>query len=170
MRISRLLDSDLNGRECSRLIDKLEEDAELKAAWARYSLIGDVMRSAGGQLADRGFVEKVRARVAEEPTVLAPRLQKSSLSARRSLISLGLAASLAVVAIVVGKSVNEHVDVFQTASLDQQSQGRILAGASETQADSRFNDYLVMHNESAYMAGSAGMLPYVRLVGARQDR
>jgi hypothetical protein len=27
-----------------------------------------------------------------------------------------------------------------------------------------------MHNETAYMAGSAGMLPYVRVVGSRPDR
>ncbi len=173
MRISQLLDSDLDGRGHSRLIDKLETDADLKAAWSRYSLIGDVMRSTGGQLADSGFAEKVSAMVAEEPRVLAPKLQKSALIIRPSIMSLGLAASLAVVAILVGKSVNDHAEVFQTASYDRPSHFRVLAKASEAvenQADSRFNDYLVMHNESAYMAGSAGMLSYVRLVGSRQDR
>jgi len=172
MRISLLMDSDLDGRDNPRLIGRLEEDAELQATWARYSLIGDVMRSPGGPLAGKDFAAKVSAMIAEEPTVLAPPAFKRQLSVRPSIVSLGLAASLAVVAVLVGKSVSEHTEVFQVASYGKPAPVQVAAKRAEpveSQADSQFNDYLVMHNETAYMAGSAGMLPYVRLVASRPD-
>jgi sigma-E factor negative regulatory protein RseA len=72
----------------------------------------------------------------------------------------------------VGKSVNDHADVFQMASNGKPNQTQVAGNnleSTENQAESQFNDYMVMHNETAYMAGSAGMLPYVRLVGSRPD-
>jgi len=170
MRISMLMDSDLDGRDTPRLIDRMEEDAELKATWARYSLIGDVMRNQNAPLADSDFASKISAMIAEEPAILAPNAMKSKFSVRPSMVSLGLAASLALVAVVVGKSVNDHANVFNMASQNKPTQTQVAnigPEVAESQADSQFNDYLVMHNETAYMAGSAGMLPYVRLAGSR---
>jgi sigma-E factor negative regulatory protein RseA len=173
LRISMLMDSDLDGRDNPRLLDRLESDPELKATWARYHRIGDVLRSAGKPLVGAGFAAKVSAMVAEEPTLLAPKPLNRDLSVRPSIVSLALAASLAVVAVLVGKSVNDHGDVFQAASRGGPVSSKVALKApalAESQADSQFNDYLVMHNETAYMAGSAGMLPYVRVVGSRPDR
>jgi sigma-E factor negative regulatory protein RseA len=173
MRISMLLDSDLDGRDNPRLIDKLEEDTDLRATWSRYSLIGDVIRSPHQQLADGDFARKISAMIADEPTVLSPgRLQRPA-NLRPNIVSLGLAASLAVVAILIGKSVNDNSQVLQVASLGQPTVAQVAAnkvGPAVNQSDSQLNDYLVMHNETAYMAGSAGMLSYVRLVGSRSDR
>lgn len=172
VRISMLLDSELDGRDNPRLLDRLEGDAELRATWARYSLIGDAMRSQGGLVADKDFAARISAMVADEPTILAPKGLKAGLSVRPSIVSLGLAASLFAVAILVGKSVNEHADVFQVAAQGKAAQTQV-AGKTvepvENQAESQFNDYMVMHNETAYMAGSAGVLPYVRVVGARSS-
>ncbi len=174
MRISMLMDSDLDGRDNPRLIENLESDSELKMTWARYSLIGDVMRSSGtGVMADQDFATRISAMIAQEPTVLAPRSLKPALNLRSGIVSLGLAASLALVAVIVGKSVNDHVDVFQTAANSQSGPSQVAAKVSdqaENLAESQFNDYLVMHNETAYMAGSAAMLPYVRVAGSRPDR
>ena len=173
MRISMLMDSDLDGRDNPRLIDTMLTDAELKATWARYNLMGDVMRSAGnGLLADKDFAARVSLAITQEPTVLAPKALRPAISARSSIVTLGLAASLALVAVIVGKSVNDHSDVFQTAANSQAGIGQVATVAPdqvENQADSQFNDYLVMHNETAYMAGSAAMLPYVRVVGSRPN-
>ena len=175
LRVSMLMDADLEGRDNPRLLDRLEGDAELRATWARYHAIGDVLRSAGAPLAGPDFAAKVAAAVAEEPTVLAPKSLDRALTVRPSIVSLGLAASLVAVAVLVGKSMNDHAEVFQAASLGQPAAAleRVAAaapGAADSQADSQFNDYLVMHSETAYMAGSAGMLPYVRLVGSRPGR
>jgi sigma-E factor negative regulatory protein RseA len=170
MRISMLLDSDLDGRENFRLIENIESNNELKSTWTRYNLIGDVMRSSGsGLLADKDFAAKVNAMIADEPTVLAPKALKPTINSNTRIATLGLAASLAVVAIIVGKSVNDHSEVFQTASQSQATASQLAVKSSE-QADSQFNDYLVMHNETAYMAGSAAMLPYVRMASSRASR
>jgi sigma-E factor negative regulatory protein RseA len=173
LRVSMLMDSDLDGRDNPRLLDRLEEDAELKATWARYHLIGDLMRSGRGPLADSDFAARVSAAIAEEPTLLVPKPLGRQMSVRPSIVSLGLAASLLAVAVLVGKSMNDNAEVFQAASRGGPALAKMAAkapGLAENQADSQFNDYLVMHNETAYMAGSAGMLPYVRVVGSRPDR
>jgi sigma-E factor negative regulatory protein RseA len=169
MRISMLMDADLDGRDNPRLIEKLEEDAELQATWARYNLIGDVMRSTGAPLASPDFAAKISAAIADEPTVLAPKTFKNTNVVRPRVVSWALAASLAVAAVLVGKSVNEHSDVFQMAS-NAAPKAQVASKEAElaqNQAESQFNDYLVMHSETSYMAGSAGMLPHVRLVGSR---
>jgi len=104
---------------------------------------------------------------------VAPNALKSKFTVRPGIVSLGLAASLAMAAVLVGKSMSDHANVFQVASHDKPTQTQVadnVGGAVENQADSQFNDYLVMHNETAYMAGSAGMLPYVRLAGSRPSR
>ncbi len=173
MRISMLMDADLDGRENPRLIDRLEEDEELKSTWANYHLIGDVMRSSVGGIVDNDFASKISAIIAEEPTVLAPKPKSSRQTVRPGIVTLGLAASLAAVTILVGKSVNEHSEVFQVASNNRPGQIQLASkplGRQLNQAESRFNDYLVMHNETAYMAGSAGMLSYARLVSSSPDR
>ena len=174
MRISMLMDSDLDGRDNPRLIDGIKSNPELKSTWARYSLIGDVMRTSGPVLlAGQGFAAKVSAIIAEEPTVFAPKALKPAINLRSSIVTLGLAASLAMVAILVGKSVNDHADVFQTASNSQTGTSQAVAKSSDQAdnlAESQFNDYLVMHNETAYMAGSAAMLPYVRVIGSGPGR
>ena len=172
-RISMLMDSDFEGRDYSRLLDRLDNESELKATWARYHMIGDVLRSAGKPVADASFSAKISTMLAEEPTILAPKTLNRGLTARPSIVSLALAASLTAVAILVGKSMSDHGDVFQAASRGGLMSSQVALNAAEpaeSQADSRFNDYLVMHNETAYMAGSAGMLPYVRVLGSRTGR
>jgi sigma-E factor negative regulatory protein RseA len=173
MRISMLLDSDLDGRDNPRLLDKLENDALLQATWANYNLIGDVLRSPKGVVASTDFSAKISAMIADEPTVLAPKSRREALYVRPKIVNFALAASLAVAAVLVGKSVNENSEMLQQVASLSGSPTPLaarLAQSSDNPAESQFNDYLVMHNESAYMAGSAGMLPYVRQVSLPPDR
>jgi sigma-E factor negative regulatory protein RseA len=171
MRISLLMDSDLDGRDNPRLIERLESDEELKATWARYNLIGDYMRSPQGALADSDFAKKVSAAISEEPTILSPKSFRTENSLKPKIISVSLAASLALVAIMIGKSMNDHSEVFINANAGKDASSQVAnISEKDNQADSQFNDYLVMHNETASMAGSAGMLPYVRLVGSTSGR
>lgn len=170
MRVSLLLDSELDGRDNPRLIDSIESDAELQSTWARYSLIGDAIRAPESKLlASHDFAAKISELVADEPTVLAPRALKPVLTHKSKVVNFALAASLAVAAVLVGKSVNEHADVFQMASKPAENASQLAANSSE-QAESQLNDYLVMHNESSYMAGSAAMLPYARVIGSGSGR
>lgn len=174
MRLSMLLDGELRAGDNPRLLDRIESDEELRSTWGRYHAIGEVMRSSGGLMADRDFAARVAAAVREAPTTLAPsRVKPDRRSARQRFVQLAMAATLAGVAVFVGKSLNDNAEGLRgvppvaDASMPQ---GREGPAQADKAADAQFNDYLLMHNETAYLAGSAGMLPYVRLVGAGQDQ
>jgi sigma-E factor negative regulatory protein RseA len=172
MRLSLLLDGELQARDNPRLLDKIATDAELKAVWGRYHLIGDVMRAAGRHGAvDQDFAARVSAAVRAEPTALAPRRSGKAPSDLRSRIAhFALAASLAAIAVIVGKSLSDGGSISAPQAVAQApAEQPPTPQAVESTAEARFNDYLLMHNETAYLAGSAGMLPYARLVGSGSD-
>jgi sigma-E factor negative regulatory protein RseA len=173
MRLSMLLDGELRAGDNPRLLDKIENEDELKSVWGRYHLIGEVMRGSEGLLADREFAARVSAAVREAPTALAPGRAKSGASSRQRLVHLAMAATLAAVAVFVGKSLNDNAEGLSGAAQvadASRAQDRDGPAQADKAAEAQFNDYLLMHNETAYLAGSAGMLPYVRLMGAGQDQ
>ena len=51
LRLSMLLDGELDGRDNPRLIERIEHDEDLKQTWARYNLIGQAMRKPAGKRA-----------------------------------------------------------------------------------------------------------------------
>lgn len=165
LRLSQLLDGELSARDNPRLVERVASDRELKAAWARYSLIGQIMRAPGESIVDAGFAERVSAAITDEPTVLAPR-PAAGRSLRGKAASFALAASLLGVAVLLGKSLTDNASgLFEAADLEA---SRVTApDAVESMADAQFNDYLLMHNETATMAGSGGLLPNLRLVSSR---
>lgn len=171
--LSSLLDAGLEGQGSLGLLDRLENDEELKAILARYQLMGDVMRSPRAMVADDEFARRVSAAIREEPTALAPtqNLQgRGGAIMRHKLVTFAMAASLAGLALLVGKSLTGH---FLGSSANPQTASAVDANSFdsiENMADAQFNDYLLVHNHSAYMAGSAGMLPDVRLVSSGPDR
>jgi sigma-E factor negative regulatory protein RseA len=73
--LSALADGDASESECSQAFQAWREDEDVRSTWHAYQLIGDVMRSedlASAPASDRDFLEALRARLADEPVVLAP--------------------------------------------------------------------------------------------------
>jgi len=73
--LSALADGDATDGEAARAFQAWREDADARAAWHSYQLIGDVLRSedlASEPAADEAFLVALRARLAEQPVVLAP--------------------------------------------------------------------------------------------------
>lgn len=72
--LSALADGQAQASDVSRACSAWREDADARASWQAYHLIGDVMRSddlaQGSGSAD--FLAKFRDRLAQEPVVLAP--------------------------------------------------------------------------------------------------
>ena len=66
--ISALADGQLRGSEFARGVETLTEDPQALQAWLTYHLIGDVLRS--GELAHGSaqFAERLRDRLAKEPS------------------------------------------------------------------------------------------------------
>lgn len=91
-RISILTDGELDENEASQIITMATRSESAQEQWAVYHLIGDTLRdSPAGVSPD--FMARFSARLAEEPTVLAPRQRKP----RHALRMLSAAASVAVV-------------------------------------------------------------------------
>lgn len=91
-RISALFDGELGDEEAKRALGRLGE-AESRA-WAEYSLIGDVLRGCHTERPDLGA--RIRAALADEPTVLAPMPVKAATEPRQVY---WMAAAAAVTAI-----------------------------------------------------------------------
>lgn len=73
-RLSALVDGEADADETTRLVGRWRDDAEVRAQWHGYHLIGDVMRSEEltGRARDAQFLAALRVRLADEPVVLAP--------------------------------------------------------------------------------------------------
>ncbi|MGX2039556.1 sigma-E factor negative regulatory protein [Methylocaldum sp. MU1018] len=164
--LSLLLDGELSKSDSLALLSCIEKDADLRNRWHRYRLVSEAMRSAKIVPVDGYFVDRVRDALASEPAILAPRPEKRRY--RENAVTAALAASLAVVAVLVGKSISEYSPVRGSELLAQTE--LVGPGVARPSIDPRFQDYLVTHNETAYLAGAPGMLPYARLVAYDSSR
>ena len=72
--LSALVDGEANEAEVVRACHAWREDRQTREAWARYQLIGDVLKSddLAGTTSGSDFLERFRARLSDEPVVLAP--------------------------------------------------------------------------------------------------
>ena len=73
--LSALADGDATDGEAVRAFQAWRDDADARATWHAYQLIGDVLRSddlACDAQGNEAFLVALRARLADEPVVLAP--------------------------------------------------------------------------------------------------
>lgn len=73
--LSSLVDGHVEPGAGSRVSADWRDDAEMRVTWHAYHLIGDVLRSddlATAPAADEAFLQRLRARLAAEPVVMAP--------------------------------------------------------------------------------------------------
>jgi sigma-E factor negative regulatory protein RseA len=97
--LSALMDGD--AQALSAACAAWRNDADARAQWHAYHLIGDVLRSeelAQSAGADARFLSAMRVRLAAEPVVLAPAAQPAAAPRRRWLAPAAAAAGFVVVA------------------------------------------------------------------------
>ena len=70
-KISALMDGELDAHQTDQQYARLKQNSEARASWDTFHLIGDALR--GECRISAEFTSKVSARLAAEPTVLAPR-------------------------------------------------------------------------------------------------
>jgi len=98
-KISELMDGELDAPDAARTLSALREEGEVRDAWRTYHLISDALRDT--RMLSHRFAVRMQARLAEEPTVLAPAALPEAVAApRRRLLLQAAAAGLAAVAIV----------------------------------------------------------------------
>ncbi|MCX7893949.1 MAG: sigma-E factor negative regulatory protein [Burkholderiales bacterium] len=96
-KLSAMLDGELDADAVDRLCNELRDDPALRDAWETYALIGDALR---GTAATGWARDPFAARLAAEPTVLAPRPRGAARPARATRYALSAAAGIAAVAFV----------------------------------------------------------------------
>lgn len=74
-RLSALVDGELDLHAVGEACSQWRQDADLRSTWHAYQLIGDVLRSEDlteSAVRDESFLVALRARMADEPVILAP--------------------------------------------------------------------------------------------------
>jgi len=167
--VSALMDDQLDGEECEGCLRRLKDDDALRADWEMYHLIGDALRGTPA----RGLSAAFAARLAAEPTVLAPRASPSRAAARRrTWTALSAAASVAAVAAVgwialplVRPPAPPVAMVPPAPAVAQVAPAGALVPVAQG-----VGDYVLAHQRYAPRSAMAGVLPYVGSVADEGGR
>lgn len=167
-RVSALMDGEVEGSDVDLVIDHVIQDREARQSWDTYHLISDAFRNE--YLLSRDLVARVGVRLADEPTILAPRVRRDLVSRVRAH-ALSAAASVAAVAIVGWLAFGHNPlapepPAMSVASLSQTAPGSPHAGAmlQPVALDGNVRAYLFAHQEYSPATQIQGVAPYVRTV------
>ena len=159
-KISAFMDGEVEGVEATGQVTRLKEDPRLRAAWDTYHLIGDTLR--GEKLGfSRDFTAGFSARLAQEPTVLAPR-SRSPLQLTVRRFALPVAASIGGIALVAWLAVFNNPFAPQKETLAVTSP--VAVETKTRMASGEVNDYLLAHQQFSSSTTLRGVASYVRAV------
>lgn len=149
--ISEFMDGEVDDAEAKRLIAALQY-SDAQHEWHAYHLIGDELR--GTSSVSSNFMDRFSVRLADEPTVLAPR-RFAKPHART--FALSAAASVAAVGFVLWA-------VMQTGN-ESAAPGMMAANTPQAElASVNVNPYLLAHQEFSPSVSMRGVTPYIQTV------
>lgn len=159
--ISALMDGELDAHARRGRYTELTRGGEALEAWRRYHLIGDALRDTPPL--STGFAPRLAARLAQEPTVLAP--NGSEESARPHWRALSIAASLAAAALVGWMAFAPQSGVPRGPELAVgPAKPPVEAPSPKVPLPSAAGDYLLAHQAYSPRGNLQGVAPYVRSV------
>ncbi|HEX9450810.1 MAG TPA: sigma-E factor negative regulatory protein [Burkholderiales bacterium] len=162
-KISAFMDGEVEGGEATGQVTRLKDDPRLRAGWDTYHLIGDTLR--GEKLGfSRDFIAGFSARLAEEPTVLAPR-SRSPLQLTVRRFALPVAASVGGIALVAWLAVFNNPFAPQKETLAVKSPAAVEGKVQV--ANGEVNDYLLAHQQFSSSTTLQGVASYVRTVSGQ---
>jgi sigma-E factor negative regulatory protein RseA len=188
--LSAFVDDELDAPP-GALLTRLVEDRASRERWARYHMIGDVLRDREVRLAPELGV-RVAAALATEPALLVPPVGTPARVRSPGLVPVrrwGLAAGIAAMALLgasfVAREPAQPVPAvaeqplpvtgnFQQVVQDgrrpqavawDDARGAPAANPQTVEFHRRLNSYLVNFNEQRADLGMPGVHPYVRIVG-----
>ncbi|MES9872717.1 MAG: sigma-E factor negative regulatory protein [Candidatus Sedimenticola sp. 6PFRAG7] len=177
--LSALLDDELSPEQAADTLSRLRENDELRAAWDRYHLIGDVMRGESVRVSTADVADPVRTSLEDEPAIVAVRKpnQDSKMPGKATVrwvkpaAGAALAASVAVVAVMLSPQVEQIIPGNETIVATAPTQisyprqnGTRWKNLNRPEVESKLNRYLVDHSEYASSGGMSGVLPYASFV------
>jgi sigma-E factor negative regulatory protein RseA len=164
-KISQFLDNELDHVDALKLLKNMQSKPELQDKFNRYQAISHAMKTEVILLTKADFSTKIHQQIQQEPFYLLPR-QKSF---KRSHKQIAMAASIIIVAVIAGRSVNNLGPHPMTASTLQVAQHQLPeqsgkpVQAAQYPLNKRINDYLQAHNSSVYTNGEADFQPFARV-------
>lgn len=173
-KISALMDGELDSADAAREIARFKQpgvrDAARHVAWNTYHAIGDALR--GEPAVSQAFATRLAERLAQEPTVLAPRVRWP-----RAVqpYALSAAASVAAVAVVGWVALNVLNADVAPGTLAQAPAGKAAEVAPSTSASpsrvepvalapEHVHEYLLAHQGISPTTAIQGVTPYIRTV------
>ena len=170
-KISALMDGELDEHQARQQLTRLKQDEELLHCWHTFHLIGDAMR--GDPMLRNDFTTRLRSRLQQEPTVLAPRYHW-----RKPMnLALSAAASLAAVAVVLTLVTLENplqplapVAIAPKPAMTEGARAAAPPQPAATANQGRMNEYLMAHQEFSPSTALQGVAPYVRTVSVADGR
>lgn len=158
-KLSALMDGELSRDEAAPVIKKLGGDPAERESWDAYHLIGACLRgdvpNPGSNSASKRIActEAIFAKLAVEPTVLAPAAMKSAVPINgRTRIALAMAASVATISVIGAVAFKQQQGgIVAPISLVQQVAPQPVSDTAQQRAvaSQRVNDYLVVHRQFA---------------------
>lgn len=186
-RISALMDGELDQGDAARVLPDLKQREDLREAWSTYHLIGEALR--GGTCGDCGVLQGVAARLATEPTVLAPPRPRSRPMVRYALPGMAAAAAMAAVTwiglqqyappgaggmipaatIVDGRPGAVNNALYSVSDIIPGPQ--VAAGAPQIQLTTHeYQPYLMAHQPFSPSVAIQGLAPSTRAVSPGAER
>lgn len=152
--LSAMLDGEASGAETEACLTAMKHDDGLRQQWSDYHLIGDLMRGAA-PLPSGDFAARFSARLATEPTVLAPHRrvwpQRVAVASLASFAVWGVVALTGLMSGAPGPAPMAVGPAFQHAA---------AVGSTPAEGDARFAAYVGAHQEFAPLAVAS---PYQRV-------
>lgn len=173
-KMSQFLDDELDQQQALSLLKTVRQDADLKHKMARYQAVKQVLKSEDCLLAKVDLVDRVQQQIKPEAVYFIPP-KRAGITWKRT--SLAIAASLAIVAVLVPKSFNNSIIndgnnrlvAQQDVQPAEQARQRYIR-VKQYPVNHRLNDYLQAHSNSVYTIGASNYQPYARVVGYNQGR
>jgi sigma-E factor negative regulatory protein RseA len=143
--LSDLMDGELDAARSEAAWKSFSSDAELRDCWHTYHLIGDCMRGevVTDSVTRSAPAEKIMARLADEPTVLAPGRKAAHIAVGgKTRIALALAASAATLSVIGILASRQEAPPLALVAQRSPATGQVAAAPSPN-----VNDYLVLHRQ-----------------------
>jgi sigma-E factor negative regulatory protein RseA len=173
-RISDLMDGEVSGTELEQAWKTVATESSARDTWETYHLIGDCLRgdAVTRSCLDNTSAQRIFARLAEEPTVLAPKRAAVATIAPRARVAMAMAASVATLGVVGliatrAPGVDPAASNLAKAPAVLEPMQQVANGAPLPQV----NDYLAMHRQFVNPAGiqQASLVREVPRKAAPQD-
>jgi sigma-E factor negative regulatory protein RseA len=147
--ISLLVDGELGADQTDTLIQRIGRDEEARETWATYHLIGDVLR--GDSVHHAGIQNRIIEKLAEEPTVLAPK-RRTTLPRPVARLGMAVAASVATLSVVAWMAGQDGRQQFAEKTASQNTS--IVVPADSPIQPANLSEYLSAHEE--FLPSTAG--------------